>query len=270
MPHSSFAIVTGASSGIGYELALICAREKYELLIAADSPEIDQAASQLRGLGANVTALEADLATRDGVDRLYEMTAGRQIDVLIANAGHGLGGAFLDQDFEVEHVIDTNVTGTIYLLQRVGRDMRARGAGRILITGSIAGFIPGTFLAVYNGTKAFIDSFSFALRAELKDSGVTVTCLMPGATETDFFARADMLDTAVGQAEKDDPANVARVGFDAMMRGDGDVVSGWKNKLQTIVANVTPAGVLAEQHRKQAEPGSAPADPPQAARKAGR
>jgi uncharacterized protein len=271
MQHPPFAIVTGASSGIGYELALICAREKYELLIAADSPEIEQAASQLRGLGANVTALEADLATRDGVDRLYEMTAGRQVDVLIANAGHGLGGAFLDQDFdEVEHVIDTNVTGTIYLLQRVGRDMRARGAGRILITGSIAGFIPGTFSAVYNGTKAFIDSFSFALRAELKDSGVTVTCLMPGATETDFFARADMLDTAVGQAEKDDPADVARVGFDAMMRGHGDVVSGWKNKLQTIMANVTPAGVLAEQHRKQAEPGSAPADPPPAARKAGR
>jgi short-subunit dehydrogenase len=148
--------------------------------------------------------------------------------------------------------------------------MRARGTGRILITGSIAGFIPGTFLAVYNGTKAFIDSFSFALRAELKDSGVTVTCLMPGATETDFFARADMLDTAVGQAEKDDPADVAKVGYEAMMRGDGDVVSGWKNKLQTMMANVTPAGILAEQHRKQAEPGSAPADAPPTARTAGR
>jgi short-subunit dehydrogenase len=258
MKNASFAIVTGASSGIGYELALICAREGYDLLVAADTPEIEQAAAQFREQGANVTAIEADLATREGVDRLYEMAGGRQVDVLMANAGHGLGGAFLDQDFdEVEHVVDTNVTGTIYLLQRVGRDMRARGTGRILITGSIAGFIPGTFSAVYNGTKAFIDSFSFALRAELKDSGVTVTCLMPGATETDFFARADMLDTAVGQADKDDPADVARVGFDAMMRGDGDIVSGWKNKLQTVMANVTPAGMLAEQHRKQAEPGSA-------------
>lgn len=107
--------------------------------------------------------------------------------------------------------------------------MRKRGTGRILITGSIAGFIPGTFQAVYNGTKAFIDSFSFALRAELKDTGVTVTCLMPGATETDFFERADMLDTKVGQAKKDDPADVAQVGFDAMMAGKGDVVSGWHN-----------------------------------------
>ena len=134
--------------------------------------------------------------------------------------------------------------------------MRSRGRGRILITGSIAGFMPGTFHAVYNGTKAFIDSFSFALRAELKDTGITVTCLMPGATETEFFERADMLDTKVGQQKKDDPADVARDGFDAMMRGDGDVVSGWTNKLQTTVANITPAGVLAEQHRTLAEPGS--------------
>jgi short-subunit dehydrogenase len=134
--------------------------------------------------------------------------------------------------------------------------MRAAGQGRILITGSIAGFIPGTFQAVYNGTKAFIDSFSFALRNELKETGVTVTCLMPGATETDFFVRADLMDTKVGQSEKDDPADVAKAGFDAMMRGDGDVVSGWKNKIESAVANVTPAGVLAERHRKMTEPGS--------------
>lgn len=271
MNAAKFAIVTGASSGIGYELAVICARDGYELLIASDTPEIEEVATQLRTAGATVTALEIDLSTRDGVDRLYEASAGKQVDVLMANAGHGFGGAFLDQDFnELEHVIDTNVTGTIYLLQRVGRDMRDRGAGRILITGSIAGFIPGTFHAVYNGTKAFVDSFSFALRAELMDSGVTVTCLMPGATETDFFARADMLDTAVGQSEKDDPADVAKAGYEAMMRGDGDVVAGWKNKLQTVMANVTPAGVLAEQHRKQAEPGSAPADTPATTRTAGR
>jgi len=253
-----FAIVTGASSGIGLELAAICAQEGFDLLVAADRPEIRAAADRLRGLGANVTVVEADLSTINGVDRLWAATAGRPVDALLANAGHGLGRAFLDQDFsDVRHVIDTNVTGTVYLVQTVGRAMRSRGQGRILLTGSIAGFMPGTYQAVYNGTKAFVDSFSFALRAELKDTGVTVTCLMPGATETDFFERADMLDTKVGQGKKDDPADVARVGFDAMMRGDGEVVSGWQNKLQSAIANVTPAGILAEQHRRMAEPGSA-------------
>jgi short-subunit dehydrogenase len=177
---------------------------------------------------------------------------------LPANAGRGLGKGFLDQDFtDVRHVIDTNITGTVYLLQKIGRDMRHRHAGRILITGSIAGFMPGTYQAVYNGTKAFLDSFSFALLAELKDSGVTVTCLMPGATETDFFERADMLDTKVGQAKKDDPIHVAQTGFDAMMAGEGDVVSGWQNKLQSAIALITPSDRLAEKHRDMAAPGSA-------------
>jgi short-subunit dehydrogenase len=251
------AVVTGASAGIGYELAKICAENGYDLVVAADQPEINKVAEDFRALGAAVDSVEADLATLEGVDKLYAATGGRQVDALLANAGHGLGQAFLDQNFDdVRHVIDTNITGTIYLLQKVGKDMRARAQGRILITGSIAGFMPGTYQAVYNGTKAFIDSFSFALRAELKDSGVTVTCLMPGATETEFFERAGMEDTKVGQSEKDDPADVAKTGFDAMMRGDGDVVSGWKNKLQSAIASVTPAGVLAEQHRKMAEPGS--------------
>jgi uncharacterized protein len=252
-----FAIVTGASSGIGLELAAICAQQGFDLLIAADQPEIHAAAGRFRNLGAETSVVEADLATISGVDRLWAATASRPVDALLANAGHGLGRAFLDQDFaDVRHVIDTNVTGTVYLVQLVGRQMRARGQGRILLTGSIAGFMPGTYQAVYNATKAFIDSFSFALRAELKDSGVTVTCLMPGATETDFFERADMLDTQVGQSKKDDPTDVARVGFDAMMRGDGDVVSGRHNKLQSAIANVTPAAVLAERHRRMAEPGS--------------
>jgi short-subunit dehydrogenase len=251
------AVVTGASSGIGYELARLCAENGFDLVVAADRP-LAEAVQACRGLGAEVTAVEADLATVEGVDELYAAIAGRPVAALLANAGHGLGRAFLDQDFdEIRHVVDTNITGTVYLLQKVGRDMRARNRGRILITGSIAGFMPGSFQAVYNGTKAFIDSFSFALRNELKDTEITVTCLMPGATDTDFFERADMLDTKVGTDEKDDPAKVARDGFDAMMAGEGDVVSGWKNKLQTTVATVTPAGVLAEQHRKLAEPGTA-------------
>jgi short-subunit dehydrogenase len=253
-----YAIVTGASSGIGRELAIIAAREGYDLLLAADTAGLSEVADACRQAGSTVETLEVDLATQDGVDQLYAATQGRAVDALFANAGHGLGRGFLEQDFdEVRHVIDTNITGTIYLIQQVARDMAELGSGKILITGSIAGYMPGSFQAVYNGTKAFIDSFSFALRNELKDTGVTVTCLMPGATDTEFFERADMLDTKVGTDEKDDPADVARIGYDAMMRGDGDVVAGWKNKLQTTMASVTPSGMLAEQHRKMAEPGTA-------------
>lgn len=253
------AVVTGASTGIGLELARIAARRGYDLVIAADEPTIEQAAEELRGRDASVVAVEADLSTLDGVDRLYEsvQATGRPVELLMANAGLGLGHGFLDQDARAwRRVIDTNVTGTVYLIQKVGRDMRARDAGRILITGSIAGFMPGAFQAVYNGTKAFLNSFSFALRNELKDTSITVTCLMPGPTDTEFFARADMLDTKVGQDDKDDPADVAQAGFDAMMKGEGDVVSGWKNKLQTAAANLMPSGLLAEQHRKMAEPGT--------------
>jgi short-subunit dehydrogenase len=251
------AIVTGASSGIGFHLARECARHGHDLLVAADRPEIADAADDYRGFGVDVEAIEVDLATPDGVDRIVAAANGRDVDALLANAGHGLGHAFLDQDFaDIRHVIETNVTGTVDLVHRIGRQMRARGSGRILFTGSIAGFMPGTFNAVYNATKAFVDSFSFALRNELKDSGVTVTVLMPGATDTEFFARADMLDTRIGSGKKDDPADVAKVGFKAMMDGEGDVVAGWKNKLQAAVANVTPASVLAQMHRKEAEPGS--------------
>lgn len=191
------AVVTGASTGIGYELAKCCAREGFDLVVCADEPEINSAAKDFEALGAMVTSIQSDLATLEGVERLYQAIGGRPVDALLANAGRGLGKGFLDQDFnDVLRVVNTNVTGTIYLIQQIGREMRARGAGRILITGSIAGFLPGTYQAVYNATKAFLDSFSFALRAELKATGVTVTCLMPGATETAFFERADMLPAA--------------------------------------------------------------------------
>lgn len=255
------AVVTGASSGIGYHLARCCAENGFDLVVAADQP-LDEAASDLRMLGATVIVVQAELASRKGVDELYAAIGGRPVDALLANAGHGLGKGFLEQDFaDVQHVIDTNITGTLYLLHRVAHPMRRRGQGRILITGSIAGFMPGSFQAVYNGTKAFIDSFAAALRNELKDSGVTVTCLMPGVTDTEFFARADMLDTQVGAEDgKANPADVAKVGFNAMMEGEADVVHGLKNKLQAIMAKITPSQVLAEQHRKMAEPGSANKD----------
>lgn len=254
-----FAIVTGASTGIGYHLAACAARDGYDLLIVADEPAIHTAASKLSVEGAQVQAVEADLSTLEGVDTLLAAADGRAIDVLCANAGNSKGGAFLDQSVEDwRRSVDTNVTGTVYLLQRVLSAMVRRGEGKVLVTGSIVGFIPGPFNAIYNATKAFIDNFTEALRNELKDEkGVTLTTLMPGATETEFFARADMLDTHVGQSKKDDPAEVARKGWDAMKAGEGHITTGLKNKLQVAGAGVVPQSVLAEAHRQIAEPGSA-------------
>ena len=235
-----------------------CAQNGFDLLIVADERAIETAAEGLRQFGTGVEALEADLSTVEGVDALLGVLGDRPVAALLANAGRGLGHGFLEQDWDaIRRVIDTNVTGTTYLLRKVVPGMVARGAGRVLITGSIAGFMPGTFQAVYNASKAYLDSFSFALRAEIKDSGVTVTCLMPGATETDFFERADMMDTPVGQAKKDDAAMVAKKGYDAMMNGEGDVVTGWHNKLQAAIAHITPAPLLAEAHRRMAQPGGA-------------
>jgi short-subunit dehydrogenase len=260
MPISAkLSVVTGASTGIGLELAKCCAKDGMELVIVADEPQIREAAAELRALGAaKVEAIEADLSNEQGVDKLIAAIGNRPIEHLIANAGRGLGDAFLDQDWAAaRHVADTNVIGTIYLIHELGRRMRDAGRGRILITGSIAGFMPGSYQAVYNGTKAFLDSFSYALREELKDTGLTVTCLMPGATETEFFERADMMDTKVGTEKKMDPADVAKQGYDAMMAGEGQVITGWKNKMQAAMAHVMPAEQLAKQHTKEAAPGTA-------------
>ena len=250
------AIVTGASTGIGLEIAKLAAKDGYDLLVAADTPFVDAAAG-LAGLGVEVAQVEADLSTEQGVRQLLDAVGGRAVDVLVANAGHGLGGAFLDQSpQDWRHVVDTNITGTILLVQEIARQMVDRGEGRILITGSIAGHVAGAFHAVYNGTKAFVDSFAAALGNELKDSGVTVTCLKPGATETEFFRRAGMEDTKVGQSDKADPADTAKTGWDAMLKGEHAVVDGAMNKAQVIASGVLPESVTAEMHRKQAEPGS--------------
>lgn len=253
---AKFAIITGASTGIGRELAKLAAADGYDLLLAADTPFVDNSGE----LSGNAETLEVDLSTFEGVDRLLDAAGGRQIDLLCANAGHGLGRAFLDQDVaEWRHVIDTNVTGTVYLLQKVLKQMTARGEGKVLVTGSVAGWIPGSFQAVYNGTKAFVDNFTAALRNELKEhEAITITTLEPGPVETEFFKRADMMDTSVGQSEsKSDPADVAKDGWDAMMAGKDSIISGWKNKLQVAATGVMPQSVPAEMHRKMAEPGSA-------------
>jgi len=253
------AVITGASTGIGYELAKLCGERGYDLVVVADEASIESAAEEFRRTGAKVEALQSDLATVEGVHALLGVVGERDVDALLANAGRGLGHAFLDQEWlDIRRVVDTNVTGTLYLLHKVGRRMRARNEGRILITGSIAGFMPGTYQAVYNGTKALLDSFAIALRAELGDTKVTVTCLMPGATATEFFDRAGMLDTAVGASKKQPAAEVAKTGFDAMVRGDGEVISGWQNKVQAALSHVVPASLLAKLHAMKAAPGTAP------------
>jgi len=258
MPYSGMlSVVTGASTGIGLELAKCCAKDGMELVIVADEPRIQDAAVELRALGAaKVEAIEADLSNEQGVDKLIAAVGNRPVEHLIANAGRSLGDAFLDQYWQaVRHVADTNVIGTIYLIHELGRRMRDAGHGRILITGSSTGFMPGRHQAVYDGTKAFLDSFAYALREELKDTGVTVTCLMPGATETEFFKRADMMDTKVGTEEKMDPADVAKQGYDAMTAGKAQVITGWKSKMQAAMSHMIPAGQLARQQARQAVPG---------------
>jgi uncharacterized protein len=252
------AVVTGASTGIGRELARIAASEGYDLVLVADEPTIDAAAGEVRASGVSVEAVEADLASFEGNDRLLAAVGDRRIDILVANAGRGLGHAFVTQSpDDWRRVIDTNVTGTTYLLQKVAQRMVSQGDGRILIVGSIAGLIPGSYQAVYNGTKAYLDSFAYALREELKDTGVGVTVLMPGPTDTEFFRRANMLDTPVGKDDrKEDPAKTARNGWDAMMDGSAHVVSGAKNKIQAALSHLTPDTMLAKQHTKMAKPDS--------------
>lgn len=256
MSGRKLAVITGASSGIGFELARCAVRDGCDVVIAADEPEIVAAAEALRDGGGEVTAVQADLGTESGVARLWEALGARRIDYFAANAGRGLGHAFLEQDWdEIEAVVHTNVTGTTALAQRAARSMRGQGEGRILITGSVAGEMPGAFQAVYNATKAYLDTFSWGIREELKDHGVTVTCLMPGPTDTEFFERAHMEDTPVGEDEsKDDPERVARAGWAAMKRGTSGVTPGFMNKMQRQLSGVIPDTVLARMHRKLAEP----------------
>jgi uncharacterized protein len=253
------AVVTGASSGIGLELARQFADHGFDLIVAAEDAAIGDAAAQLP---TAAEAVRVDLATHDGVERLYERIRldGRPVDAIALNAGIGAGGAFAtDTELATElRLIDLNVRSTVHLAKLVVRDMVARGQGRMLFTSSIASTMPGSFQAVYNASKSFVQSFALALRNELKDTNVTVTALMPGPTDTEFFERADMLDTKVGAGDKDDPADVARDGFEALMNGDERVVSAsLSTKLQGRGGRFLPDSAKAAMHRRMAEPGSA-------------
>ena len=260
--ENPFAVITGASSGIGYELARRLAERGYDLLIVAEDEGIEEAATDLRRDGQNqITAVRADLAHYDGVEQAWGAieATGRDVDVLALNAGRGIGGEFVGgTDLADEmNVIDVNVTSTVHLAKRALPGMVARGSGRVLITSSIASMMPGTYQAVYNASKSFTQSFAEALRAELTDTGVTVTSLMPGPTDTNFFHRAEMDDTRVGSGKKDDPALVAEQAVRALFDGDEKVQAGsLKTKAQAVASKVMPDKAKAEMHRRMAEPGS--------------
>lgn len=255
------ALVTGASSGIGRELAAQFLGNGFDAVIVAEDDQIVAAGDELATLGGHVFAEQVDLADRDGVDRLYEAldALGRPIDAAAINAGVGVGGPFLDNDLERERrLIDLNVMSSVVLAKHLVVDMVARGQGRILFTSSVAARMPTPFQAVYAASKAFVQSFGQALRNELRDTGVTVTTLLPGPTDTEFFERADLLDTRIGQMDKDDPARVAEQGFRALMDGEGNVMGGSpSSQAMGLGGNLTPDAVAAAANRRLHEPGSA-------------
>ena len=260
------AVVTGASSGIGYELAKQFAANGFDLVVCAEDDAIVTAARELEGLGASTEAVRADLSKPAGVDLLHGRVAatGRPVAAIALNAGIGMGGAFAtDTDLEQElEIVDLNCRSTVHLAKLVLRDMVARDEGRLLFTSSIASTMPGSFQAVYNASKSFVQAFALALREELKDTNITVTSLMPGPTDTEFFARADMMDTKIGASDaKDDPADVARDGFEALMAGKERVVShSLSTKVQGRASRFLPDKAKAIMHRQMAEPGSADDD----------
>jgi len=255
-----FAVITGASSGIGYELAKVFAENGFDLLINAED-DLSAVQRDVANEEVEVETVQADLSNPKGVEKLYAriQKAGRPVDAIALNAGIGAGGDFArDTDFAQElELIDLNIRSTVHLSKLVLPDMVRRGEGRILLTSSIASTMPGTFQAVYNASKSFVQSFALGIRLELKGTGVMVTSLMPGPTETEFFERAHMEDTRVGSSEKDDPAEVARQGFDALMKGKERVVAGsLANRLMAYGGRFVPDRAKAEAHRLMAEPRS--------------
>ena len=258
-----FAIVTGGSDGIGRSLAGQFVQHGYDVLIAAEDAGVNDAARDLSSADGTVEAIVVDLSTADGVDRLAERitSGGRPIDAIAINAGIGVGGAFTETSLEQElESIDLNVRSTVHLTKRILPSMVERGQGKILFTSSVASLMATPYEAVYGATKAFVKSFAAAIRNEVAETGVTVTTLMPGPTETNFFKRAGMMDTKVGaDPKKADAEDVARQGFEALMSGKDQIIAGTlKTKLEGSVATLLPEKVTAGQHGAAAKPGSAP------------
>lgn len=260
MTRPQFAVITGASSGIGLELARQFVENGFDVLINAEDDRLHSAAVDLSATGADVQVVQADLATPDGVESLVSAVeaTGRAVDALALNAGVGNGGAFLDIPWaDEQRLIAVNIASTVHLAKRLLPAMVARRSGRVLFTASVASTMPGPFYATYAASKSFVLSFAEAVRFELKDSGVTVTALLPGPTDTDFFHRAGMDDTPVGGGAKDDPAEVAKDGFEALMAGQDRVVAGSrKNAMQTTAGKLLTDPMKAAVHARMTKPHS--------------
>ncbi len=254
------ALVTGASSGIGYNLAKVFAEHGFDLIITSDGERLEKAEGDLRGIGVEVTSIHADLAKYEGVDALWKQVSGigRPLDAAALNSGVGVGGLFTETDLAEEiNLIRLNVESTVHLAKHVTKQMVAQGEGKILFTASIASEMVAPREAVYAASKAFVLSFAKSLRAELENTGVTVTALQPGPTDTDFFHRAGMDETQVGQEGKkeSDPYDVAKQGYEALMSGDKHVYSAsLKTKIEGAVSNLVPDAVKAAMHDKMAQP----------------
>ncbi len=254
------AVVTGASSGIGYNLARVFAENGFDLVIAANGERLEKAEEDFKALGVDVKAVQADLATYDGVDQFWEAVedVGRPIDAIAINAGVGVGGKFAETNLDEEiNLVRLNVEGTTHIAKHAVKHMLTNGYGKILITSSIAGEMVAPREAVYAASKAYDLSFAKSLRAELEDTGISVTALQPGPTDTDFFHRAGMDDTKVGQEGKHEsqPYEVAKQGFEALMKGEKHVyAASFQTKLQGAVANLVPDAVKASMHERMAKP----------------
>jgi short-subunit dehydrogenase len=258
MTESKFALVTGASSGIGLELAALFAENGYDLLLCAEDEGLEAAAERCRRSGSMVQTLQRDLRTSAAVEELYAAVVanGRPVDAAAVNAGVGRGGVFVDTPLaDLMEIIELNVASTVHLTHLLLGDMVGRNAGRLLLTSSIASTMPGSYAAVYNASKSFVQSLAEALQDELRDTEVTITSLMPVPTATNFFHRAQMDNTALGQGKQDDPADVARQGFEALLAGKDKVVAAsLTTKAQELSAKVLPDQAKAALHRKMAEP----------------
>lgn len=254
-------LVTGASSGIGFEIARKLAEVGYDVVVSSsDRAKLTQAANaiQSESPSARIDIVQADLTRADAVQKLYETvrTLGRPVDILVANAGVGVWGDFADEtslDAEIA-LINLNVTSQVHLIKLFSREMVARGSGDILITSSIAGILPAPHMAVYAASKAFLRSFGEAIRQEMKDRNVNVTVLMPGPTDTDFFVRADMEESKVGQGSKQDPEQVAEAALRALAEGSDHVITGLKNKVQAGIAKMLSDPTRAKIHGSMTKP----------------